>query len=627
QKHEDSYAIDVAAEIIGSGVNSRLYKRLKINEELVQGVSTYAMTPKEPGVFFITAVLDTKNIEKTISAITEEILRIGDEGPKHKELQKTKIGLESGFIYERETMQGKASQLGYYETTSGGLDFEKKYVSGLRQVSGEDVKRVIKKYLTQENMTISLIVAEDDKDLIDEKKVLASIKEGTKNYLQAKGSKENKATAGTAQKFTLPNGITLIVNEDHSNATVALYASFPGGLRFEDSTTNGTGNFMSSMLSRGTTKRTRSELAMELDMIAGGVRGFSGKNSSGVSGEFLSRFFEEGLALFAEVTLNPSFPNDEIERLRSDIIASIKRDEDYLPGYTFKLLRKAMYDKHPYRMHVKGSTETVSKISRDDLISHYKRIFNPEQMVFSVVGDVSTSRVLKEVTKIFGDFKGQKTELKKIKADPELGEIKKTGAVKDKEQTNIGIGFLGTTMDSEDQYPLVVLAEILSSQGGRLFTELRDKKSLAYAVSAFSSVGIEPGIFGFYIGCAPEKKEAAIKGILAEIEKVTRKKVTRSELKRAKNALLGGYAIGLQNVSNQASDSSLNELYGLGFDFYKKYPAKIEAVSRRDILKAAKKYLTLKSYAISVVGPSKDKDGEKKTTTTGERKKSHGHGH
>jgi zinc protease len=117
-----------------------------------------------------------------------------------------------------------------------------------------------------------------------------------------------------------------------------------------------------------------------------------------------------------------------------------------------------------------------------------------------------------------------------------------------------------------------ILSGVLSSQGGRLFVELRDKLSLAYAVGAFSRSGVEPGIFAVYIGCAPEKKDEAIDGIMRELKKVITEKITEEEIQRAKNALVGGYEIGLQNVSSQASDMANNELFGLGHDYFQRYP-------------------------------------------------------
>src|SRR4030065_2313570 len=113
-------------------------------------------------------------------------------------------------------------------------------------------------------------------------------------------------------------------------------------------------------------------------------------------------------------------------------------------------------------------------------------------------------------------------------------------------------------------YPLLILAEILSGQAGRLFVELRDKESLAYALSAFSREGVDPGVFAVYMGTAPDKKEMAIQGILRELKKAITEKVTDEELKRAKSALIGGYEMGLQGNKAQATDKGNKQPYCLG---------------------------------------------------------------
>ena len=605
-KHKDNYAIDIAAAILGQGAGSRLYKRLKVDSDLVHSISTYAMTPKEPGTFFITATLDSANTEETVRAVMEEVVRFAASGPDDGELKRTKLGLESSFIYSRETMEGKASQLGYHETISGDLTFEKKYVDGINATTAEEVRRVVGKYIKTENMAIVAIYPTKDgptKDgVVHDADALVEMARGYEESARRTLAEAAAATDGIT-KVALPGGGTLIVKEVHSNATVAFYATFPGGLRFETPETNGLGSFVASMMKRGTSSRSRAELIEEEDSLAGGVGAFSGRNSAGVSGKFLSRFFDEGIHIFADVIKNPAFPAGEIEKVRADTIASIKSQEDYMPGYTFKLLYKELYGDHPYSMHASGTIETVEGFTRDDLVEHYKKVYAPERMVLTIVGDVDTASAVKKVKKLFGDFSGGvPSPMPELPVRTSLGRIIETGDVKDKAQTNVGIGFLGPVIGDDDTYAVSVLVEVLSSMGGRLFVELRDKKSLAYAVSAFSRAGVEPGLFGLYVGCAPEKKDEAIEGIFAELKKVIDEEVTVEELRIAKNALIGGFELGFQRVSSQASILATDELFGLGHDNYKTYAEKVEAVTREDVLRVARKYIDLDGYVISIVG-------------------------
>ncbi|MBI5561534.1 MAG: insulinase family protein [Deltaproteobacteria bacterium] len=604
EKNADTFAIDALAGILGGGESSRLYKRLKIDNQIVHGISAYAMSMKDPGVFLVTATLDAKDAGTALAATMEEIGKLAASGPSYEELDKIKLNLESDFVYSRETMDGIADRLGYYETIIGDMNYDKTYVEGVRRLAPDDVRRVAAKYLTGANLTVGAVVPEADKAVITAGAIASAVN-------SAKAVTEKTAAAKEAvSRIKLDNGVTLIVKEVHSNPTVAVYAAFPGGLRYENAKTGGIGAFTAAMLTRGTKKRARAEFARDVEEIAGGVDGFSAWNSTGASAKFLSKYFDRGMELYVDALLHPSFPDVEIEKLRKDTLAAIKKQEDYLPGYTFKLLYKELYRSHPYGMPVAGTQETVSAFTRDDVEKHYERFFSPDRMVLTIVGDVDAAYAVDKVKELFKGFNAASQPLAAPAAEAHQTEVRSTGAVKQKEQTHIGMAFLGAAVGEADSYPLKVMTETLAGQGGRLFVNLRDKRSLAYSVSAFSKEGADPGIFGIYIASAPDKKTDAIAGIMQELKEISTSKVSDDELKRAKGSIIGGYQIGLQEVSDQAAVMTNNELLGLGYRFELEYPGKIDAVTADDVLRAAKKYLTLDAYTISVVGPNGGEKGK-----------------
>ncbi|MBI5238258.1 MAG: insulinase family protein [Deltaproteobacteria bacterium] len=600
-RHTDSYGIDFIAEILGSGESSRLYKRLKTDEHTVHEISAYAMSLKEPGLFFITATLDAQNIEKAVKDIGGELVRLAASGPDPAEMERALRGLESGFIYSRETVQGIAGKLGYYEVSAGGIEYEKKYLDGIRAVTAADVRTMAGKYLNRLNMTAVTLVPEKNKEAVTSETLAKAI--GSMALETPAAAKSEADEAGKVTKIRLENGITLLVKEARTNPTVAFYAAFPGGLRFETPLTSGIGNLTAQMLTMGTKKRTREDIAAEVEGMAGNINGFSGWNTTGVSGKFLSRDFDKALAILSDVLMNPVFPEEELEKSRKDIIASIKSMEDNLPYYTFRLLYRTHFKTHPYGLPVSGTVETVSAFKREDVTNHYERVFIPERMVLTIVGDVDAAYALKKAKEAFKGFSAKAPQFVEPLPEERTKEIRAAGEVKEKSQTNIGIGFNGAPIGGAGSYALKVLSEILSAQGGRLFVNLRDKRSLAYALSTFSREGVGQGFFGVYIGTAPHKKDAAISGIFDELKAITTEKPTDEELTRAKNSLIGGYELGLQDIAAQASDMANNELLGLGYDYRKTWVNRIEAVTAEAVLKAGQKYLTLDSYTISTVGP------------------------
>ena len=162
---------------------------------------------------------------------------------------------------------------------------------------------------------------------------------------------------------------------------------------------------------------------------------------------------------------------------------------------------------------------------------------------------------------------------------------------------------MGTTLSSGDRYALEVLMAVLAGQGGRLFVELRDRMSLAYAVSGFSLEGIEPGYVAIYLGVDPNRVEEAVQAVCDQLQKVVKKPIQKAELDRAKQFLVGIQAISLQRTSARATALAFNELYGLGHLAHREYPEHILKVDAEDVARVAKKYFKIEAYTLAVVRP------------------------
>jgi zinc protease len=169
------------------------------------------------------------------------------------------------------------------------------------------------------------------------------------------------------------------------------------------------------------------------------------------------------------------------------------------------------------------------------------------------------------------------------------------------------VGYLGAHLKSDDNAPMALIDTALSGQGGRLFMQLRDKESLAYAVSAFRRPGLETGVFGVYIASDPSKVSAARKGLFRELKKVREEGLTEKELADAKKYLLGNLQIGLQTNGSQAMQMTLDELYGLGYDYRETYIEEIKAVTPEEIKRAARKIIGPENFVFITVGPEKNK--------------------
>jgi zinc protease len=258
-------------------------------------------------------------------------------------------------------------------------------------------------------------------------------------------------------------------------------------------------------------------------------------------------------------------------------------------------------------MDTMGTLESIQKLTQKDLMEYHQRIILPENMVFTVVGDVDEKQVLLAVKKGFGDLKRGHLPIPSISQEPPLQKKKQAEIHKLKEQAHFILGFLGVSFQHPDSDALRVLGASLSGQGGRLFRELRDKESLAYALDFMSQPNLDPGYIGVYMGTHPDKLEKAIEAVLRELKRVKEEGLTEEEVERGKKYLIGNFEIGLQTNSAQANQMSMDELYGFGFDHYQQFSREIRKVTREDVNRTANRYLDLEAYAIAIIRPPSEK--------------------
>jgi zinc protease len=172
-----------------------------------------------------------------------------------------------------------------------------------------------------------------------------------------------------------------------------------------------------------------------------------------------------------------------------------------------------------------------------------------------------------------------------------------------REQAHLVVGFPGVTLDSRDRFALELLSQVLSGQGGRLFAEIREKRGLAYRVSAFSLEGLDPGYFAVYVGTSPENVDQVLARVREELARLSRDGIGADELARAQRYLTGTHAIGLQRKSALAAALVFHEAYGQGWRTYRQYTEQIGRVTVAQVKRAAQKYLQLQREVVALVTP------------------------
>jgi len=595
---EDVPALDVLSYIFGAGESSRLYRKVQSEMGLVHSIHSYTFTPKDPGLAIIGASLDPEKFTAALDAILSEIAKLKSFTPGTEEISRAKTNIESETVYSRETVQGEARKLGFYEVIADDLGFEEKYLRAVGNVSIEDIMRVAREYFTPQNITVAAYLPESAKSLkgMDEAALDALVRKA----LEPPGSLPQRADV---KKAVLQNGMTVLIKEHHNVPVVSYRLVMLGGVRLEPPKLRGINNFIARTITKGTAKSSAEELAAEIENMAGSINGFSGRDSMGVQAEFLSRYYAAGFDIFSDVALNPTFISKEVEQQRREIIGDIKRLTDRPDSLTVDIFRKTLFRTHPYGTRIAGEEETVSKITRRDIQAYYRKLLAPSNMVLAVVGDVSADEMMPHIERNFGAIPMMPLEISPPENEPPPTEIRKAEIKREKAQAQIVLGFRGPPLSSNDRYAMEVLANLLGGQGGRLFFELRDKLHLAYAIGAVNMQALDAGIFFVYMGTRPENRDAALAKLIEELEKVRKQPAPRDEIERAKEYIAGSYEISLQTASSQAANLALNERYGLGWMESVEYPERIRRVSPDDVWYVAKKYLLMDRYVLAELLP------------------------
>ena len=581
-RHADVPVLDVLAVLLGSGRSSRLFQQVREKQGVVHHVDAWTYNPGLPGLFGISAVVDGDKFEAANKAILAELEKIKSLSVNSNELHKAIKQFISATLSSRKTMEGQAQNLGGNWLAADDLNFSERYLAAVKNVTLADVQRVARQYLTPENRTL-----------------YALLPEGTAPKAKA-NVEANKDNA--IQKMVLPNGLTLLVKEDHRLPFVEFRAVFQGGVLAENTANNGTTMLLAKLLIKGTTTRSAEKIATEIESVGGHLDSYGGNNSFGINAEVLSEDFATGLDLLADVILNPIFPADELEREKEIQIAGIRSRKDELLKSASLAMRRALFGDTGYGLDSLGSEESAGKVSVAGLKLFHQKLTVPNNCVLAVFGDVRAGNVKFAVEKAFGGWKPNVSEIVNRKS-PIINPAQRVEETRDKKQAVLVIGFPGTTLADDDRYALDLLQECCSDLGSRLFLRIREQLGLAYYVGAQNFAGLVPGYFAFYTGTEPTKVAQVETELLKEAELLRTEGLTADELRRAKAKIIGGKKIARADLGNLAATSALDELYGLGWQRADLDDAKYEAVTLEQIQAAAQKYLKADTSVISVVKP------------------------
>jgi len=584
-RHPDVPVLDVLAVLLGSGRSSRLYQQVRERQGVVHHADAWTYNPGSTGLFGMSAMVDADKFTAARDAMLAEIEKVKSMSVSSNEVQKAVKQFISATLATRKTMEGQANDLGGSWLAANNLTFSERYLAAVKRVSHADVQRVAREYLTAENRTL-----------------YALLPNGTTPKIS---TTEETNFDSPIQKFDLPNGLRLLVKENHRLPFVEFRTAFQGGVLAETAANNGITQLLAKLLLKGTKTRNAEKIATEIESVGGSLDSYGGNNSFGVNAEVLSSDFTTGLDLLADVLLNPTFPADALEREREVQIATISSQKDNLLKSASNAMRRTLFGNNGYGLDTLGTEESVAKLRGAELKSFHQKLVTPNNCVLAVFGDVMTNEVKAAVKNAFANWKpASVSSLETANRKPQtVNSLKRVEETRDKKQAVIVIGFAGTTMHDDDRYALDLLQEACSDLGSRLFLRVREKLGLAYYVGAQHFPGLAPGYFAFYAGTEPTSVAQVEQEFLKEAELLRNEGLTAEELKRAKAKIIGQKKISRQDLGSLASLTALDELYGLGYQRADLDDAKFEAVTLDQVKAVAQKYLKPDAFVVSVVKP------------------------
>jgi zinc protease len=404
-------------------------------------------------------------------------------------------------------------------------------------------------------------------------------------------------------RFTLPNGMVVLVAERPGVPIVIVRASVEAGAVLDPPDKAGVANLTALLVTRGSATRTALEIDRAVEFVGGSLEGEGGRDASEVELSVLRKDLALGLDLLADALVRPAFPDAEFERKREEVQASVRRsDED--PGMVAaRVLRRLVFGEHPYGRPVTGTEATLGAITRDDVVTFHRVAYRPERTVVSVAGEVTTAEVRAALEARVGGW-SVATSAPATPAAVALGQPSRTEAAdRALTQATILLGQATVTRGHPDFYPLLVASQILGgASSSRLYSRVREERGLAYSVYAQFAPGRLGGLFLVELQSENVRVREALAVVREELIRLRRERVSEEELMRARSYLVGGFPLRM-GTAEEVSELLVGiERFSLGLDYPVRFRQAVSAVTAEDVLRAVRTHWDPDGMSLALVG-------------------------
>ena len=417
----------------------------------------------------------------------------------------------------------------------------------------------------------------------------------------------NYPSTQTIHREVLPNGIVVLVYERFASPSFVIEGSVQTGALAETRTTAGLANFTAVSLLHGTQNYSFEQIYDELESAGADLNFSGGFHTTGFSAQGLIEDFDLVLDLTAAALRTPTFPPDQIQQIRGQLITSLHMRANDTRSMASLAFDELVYGGHPYGRSELGYLDTIPHITPDHLQQFHQLNYGPQNMIITVVGAIKAETAVAKIQQTLGDWHNLQQPSPILVADmPRPATLLKSHvAMPDKQQADIRLGLPGPRRAEPDYLQASLMNTILGVFGmmGRIGQSVREEQGLAYYAYSRLQGGLGPAPWCAIAGVAPTAVEQATTSILDEIKRMQDEIVPEDELADNKAYRTGSLPMSLETNSGIADVISDMELYGLGLDYLVDYPEQIEAITAVQIQQAAQKYLSTKQIGVAVAGP------------------------
>lgn len=409
--------------------------------------------------------------------------------------------------------------------------------------------------------------------------------------------------SGHCHRRVCRNGLVVLVVENPIADIVSTRMFLRAGSLREAAGQAGLSHLVMAVLTKGTQQRSAREIAERVESVGASLGAKAASDYLVLNLKTVSADFANLLPLAAELLRSPTFPDAEVELERRLTLQTIRAQQEQPMTVAIEQLRQAMYQDHPYAQSLLGTVATVSQFQQADLQHYHQTYFRPDNLVISVAGRVTVEQVTALVDQVLGDWPVPDQPLPPLQLPTITPYPQRRLTSQQTQQAIVMLGYLAPSVQAKDYPALKILSTYLGNGlSSRLFVELREKRGLAYDVSAFYPTRFATSHFGVYLGTAVENTQVALESLQAEVDRLCAAPLSTNDIKVAQNKILGQYALGKQTNAQIAQVLGWYQVLGLGVEYDLRFQSEIAAVTAETAQQAASKYF-IPPY-ISLVGPS-----------------------